>query len=232
MAEKWQDDLRKGMHVGEDLVWRAKVQKLPDTANVEATGWVPQDVYFTTKRILWKPWESIPPDIPYESIGKIQVGPPGSGYFAGVKATAAGGGVIDVSSSLRSMSFQFSNAETLKYAEWVVRQGMSGAPLNRSEGVPEVHGERDPNAPPPAPTKSGCFVVTAACSLEAPEVLYLSAFRDQVLMSRSAGRTAVRLYYRLSPRLACFIGTSRVIRFIVRTGFIRPVVSMLRTIRW
>jgi tetratricopeptide (TPR) repeat protein len=66
-------------------------------------------------------------------------------------------------------------------------------------------------APPPGRAPSGgggggggqCFIATAACGdALAPAVVTLRAFRDSYLLTRPAGRWAVRLYELLSPPLA------------------------------
>lgn len=228
MAETWESYVRKAMYTGEHLVWKATVHKLPDLSHVDVTGWIKEEVYFTSERILWHPSATVPTDIPYNTIGKIEVGPPGSGGVAGVRATAGRGGTIDVSSSLRDMSFQFINAETLKYAEWIIRQGMSGTELKPSEGIPEIRGERDPNAPPPTPKKGGCFIATAATAPDAPEVALLSDFRDAFLLPRPLGRRIVYIYYQLSPTVAQAIQRGVFRRRIVVALFVRPAVAVAR----
>ena len=51
--------------------------------------------------------------------------------------------------------------------------------------------------------KSGCFVATATYGDEdATEVMFLRAFRDEVLKTSSVGRLLVALYYVFSPYLA------------------------------
>ncbi len=61
--------------------------------------------------------------------------------------------------------------------------------------------------------KSGCFVATAACGDPlAPEVILLSAFRDDVLLKRRIGRAFVRLYYTVSPPIADVMARSAMLR--------------------
>lgn len=51
--------------------------------------------------------------------------------------------------------------------------------------------------------KSGCFIATAVYGdYEAPEVLVLRRFRDNVLGQSVLGRTFIRTYYATSPRIA------------------------------
>jgi hypothetical protein len=57
-----------------------------------------------------------------------------------------------------------------------------------------------------AASKGKCFIASSAFeSMEAPEVLSLCVFRDQVLQQNSAGRQIVDLYYRHSPNIAFFL---------------------------
>jgi len=80
--------------------------------------------------------------------------------------------------------------------------------------------------------KGGCFVATAACGdVNAPEVIYLSAFRDDVLNGSLLGRIFIRGYYTVSPYLASVIARSNALRAIVRSAFLKPVISMLRLVR-
>ncbi|HKJ64545.1 MAG TPA: CFI-box-CTERM domain-containing protein [Desulfopila sp.] len=66
-------------------------------------------------------------------------------------------------------------------------------------------------------TDDACFIATAAYgSALQPHVAVLSKFRDRYLKTTEAGRSFVRLYYRLSPELAGFIGQSSLLRLAVR----------------
>ena len=50
-----------------------------------------------------------------------------------------------------------------------------------------------------------CFIASAVYGIDDPRTDELRAFRDQVLLTRPMGRTAVRLYYRLSPAVAILL---------------------------
>jgi hypothetical protein len=79
-----------------------------------------------------------------------------------------------------------------------------------------------------APKSSGgCFVATAACGDPfAPEVMALSAFRDDVLLQNGIGRTFVRLYYLMSPRIAALISQSAGLRRAAMVLIVRPAVRL------
>ena len=79
--------------------------------------------------------------------------------------------------------------------------------------------------------KSGiCFVATAACGDSAPEVQFLSAFRDCVLSKSQPGRMFIRGYYRVSPRLADWVRASSKRRMTTHRFVIRPCVWILSCI--
>ncbi len=74
----------------------------------------------------------------------------------------------------------------------------------------------------------GCFVATAACGDPcAPEVLVLSAFRDDVLLHHRLGRAFVRFYYTVSPPIAAVIAQSSMFRWIARALLIGPTVLLV-----
>jgi tetratricopeptide (TPR) repeat protein len=80
--------------------------------------------------------------------------------------------------------------------------------------------------------KSGCFIVTAACGdALAPEVIALSAFRDEWLMRSSAGRRLVAIYYEISPPLAAVLARSVQIRRAVRAFIVKPLASVVERSR-
>jgi len=63
----------------------------------------------------------------------------------------------------------------------------------------------------------GCAIATACYGTPmAEEVKILCAFRDQYLLKNPAGRTLVRLYYRISPKMADFIRDKEELRKICR----------------
>ncbi|GEM_PF-1526228 len=78
--------------------------------------------------------------------------------------------------------------------------------------------------------KSGCFVVTAACGDPlAPEVIELSAFRDDVLLRKGIGKGFVHLYYRVSPPFAAVIARSAMLRRLSMALIVSPAAKLLAT---
>lgn len=70
-------------------------------------------------------------------------------------------------------------------------------------------------APPLYPTAGKCYIATAVYgSYDAPEVRALRRWRDASLATTSAGRMAIRTYYRLSPGLVRLLGD--------KAWFVRP----------
>ena len=80
--------------------------------------------------------------------------------------------------------------------------------------------------------KGMCFIATAACSDPfAPEVVVLSAFRDEVLLRGQMGRAFVRLYYLVSPPIAAVITRSGWLRRAVMVMLVKPAVRVVCAFR-
>ncbi|MFH0894884.1 MAG: CFI-box-CTERM domain-containing protein [Bacteroidota bacterium] len=74
------------------------------------------------------------------------------------------------------------------------------------------------------PKKGACFIATACYgSYDAPEVIVLRRFRDEVLMHSFGGRLFIKAYYFLSPPIASFISRHEKLRQIVREFIIEPI---------
>lgn len=217
---EWEtEQLKKVMFIGERLIWGTNIKTITPKEERMNLGWRKRNIYFTDQRILWDVTSHIPDEIPYSAVSKVGKGAPGSGGFAGAWATAGGGGVIDVMSTYATLSLQFQDGAALKYANWLLNTAMSGADLKPAEGTPNVSGEKDPNAAPPAPkeSKGGCFIATAAYgSPLAEDVTILRAYRDEVLRGSNLGRRCISAYYYLSPPFARIIEKQDILRFLVR----------------
>jgi hypothetical protein len=80
--------------------------------------------------------------------------------------------------------------------------------------------------------KNMCFVATAACGDPfAPEVIALSAFRDEVLLRSRNGRLFVRVYYALSPPIAAVIARSSTLRCVAMAMLVKPLARLVAGFR-
>ena len=81
------------------------------------------------------------------------------------------------------------------------------------------------------PTKSGCFIATAATgSFAHPMVVDLRDFRDRVLATSSLGRMFIEWYYRNSPPIAKRIAKNGLLRTIVKWSFVAPLAWFVRAL--
>ena len=68
-------------------------------------------------------------------------------------------------------------------------------------------------------SSSSCFIATVVYGdVEAPEVITLRAFRDNVLKKSAWGRSFIATYYRLSPPIAEWLKTKPRISTAVRSA--------------
>lgn len=74
-----------------------------------------------------------------------------------------------------------------------------------------------------------CFVATAAYGTKtAGQLNMLRDFRDQVLVKSAVGSLFVETYYRVSPPIAGFIAANDILRAVVRTMLVDPMVHVLQ----
>jgi len=74
--------------------------------------------------------------------------------------------------------------------------------------------------------KSGCFIATAVYeSYEAPEVIILRRFRDDILNLSKVGQLFVKFYYFFSPPIAKFLSNKSKLKVIVREKILTPFVK-------
>lgn len=79
------------------------------------------------------------------------------------------------------------------------------------------------------PIKSeGCFIATACYGdYDAPEVIVLRKYRDEVLYQTEAGKIFIKIYYSVSPTFAKVIRQSVYFRNITRRILLKPLISRI-----
>ncbi len=76
--------------------------------------------------------------------------------------------------------------------------------------------------------KRKCFIATAAFESDlAPEIHWLTAFRDQVLCRSFYGKTFIRLYLAISPSIAITVAKTERRKAVVRLC-LRPIVQLCK----
>lgn len=77
--------------------------------------------------------------------------------------------------------------------------------------------------------KGGCFIATAVYdSPKTPEIETLRQFRDTVLLNSKIGQLLVTVYYRISPPLARTIAESQMLKRVIRSCLLAPVIKLIR----
>jgi very-short-patch-repair endonuclease len=76
--------------------------------------------------------------------------------------------------------------------------------------------------------KSGCFIATAAFKTPmAKEINVLRIFRDLWMEHNSMGRYMIRLYYGISPSIACIVSRNTTLKSLVQLS-LKPLICFLR----
>lgn len=85
--------------------------------------------------------------------------------------------------------------------------------------VRRILAERRPNQ-----YNRGCFVATACFgNASAPEVIVFRSFRDDVMQQSAMGRSAIELYYAISPSIAKWLTNHPSAAALVRKAFLQPL---------
>jgi hypothetical protein len=97
----------------------------------------------------------------------------------------------------------------------------------------QVNHEESSNMRPQASSKSGCYIATAVYgSYNAPPVLILRRFRDEVLAPSSLGRSLISMYYTVSPPIAKGLQKATSINLLVRRLLDRFVLGIAKKYKW
>lgn len=121
-----------------------------------------------------------------------------------------------------------SSRPTLEY----FKDAMSGSPEGKAASAAlQRFGTSslfDLVGPPTAPSKSGCFVVTALSGGPGTaDVRVCRDFRDHVLAPSLLGRALIGYYYEIGPKLAEFFVSRPLVRSLTRLIVLKPVVWII-----
>lgn len=146
---------------------------------------------------------------------------PGSCCYASGSSISCHQAELD---SKRQVDFKF----TLRATQSGTYSAKPYVSLNQTDSNPDDNGYGVNVNISPRQEKDNCFIATAAYgSLLHRHVKWLRLFRDRYLLSHSAGKVFVRLYYRYSPWWADKIRQSDFLRALVR-GSLGPLVVLSR----
>lgn len=91
----------------------------------------------------------------------------------------------------------------------------------------EIWTKEIPVLPKDDPKKGACFIATACYGdYNHPNVIVLRKFRDNILLKSLLGRAFISLYYSYSPSFALKIEKSVILRSIIRSLLISPIVKL------
>jgi hypothetical protein len=98
------------------------------------------------------------------------------------------------------------------FTSWTCKKCDSKNPINQSLAV----------------DSGNCFIATAVYnSYDAPEVIILRKFRDNILSLSNYGKLLVKFYYFISPPIAKFLSKKSKLKVIVREKILTPFVRYL-----
>ena len=128
-------------------------------------------------------------------------------------------------SDTAQISHTYNTAGT--YQLWVVvTSGVAGGSATQTVQASIGISVKPPPPPPDDKAGGGCFIATAAYgSRMESQVELLREFRDRYLLTNSAGKSFVILYYAYSPPIAGFIAKNDTLRAVVRCALL-PVVGV------
>jgi hypothetical protein len=84
----------------------------------------------------------------------------------------------------------------------------------------------------PSPYSPSCFIATVVYgSASYYKLDYFRKFRDEFLVRTKLGGKLIKLYYRISPRVACFIKRKKTLKSILRYALIEPLYLFFKFIK-
>lgn len=76
--------------------------------------------------------------------------------------------------------------------------------------------------------KGGCFIATAVYeSYDAPEVLVLRKFRDEILLNSVLGKLFVKFYYLASPPFSRYLKSTKLLKRFIKNKILTPFVNYI-----
>lgn len=87
------------------------------------------------------------------------------------------------------------------------------------------------NNPYPKNESGGCFIATACYGdYDAPEVLELRKYRDEILIKNKFGKTLVLAYYAISPFIARRIMKSHFLKTFIRKFILSFILTIIKSV--
>lgn len=127
-------------------------------------------------------------------------------------------------------AFETGNDDTVIHAPSNVKALVPDADAKKQPEKPAAKPQTEKTAAKPQPEKKeGCYIATAVYGdYDAPEVMTLRRFRDEILEKTTLGRWFIRTYYRLSPPVAAKLKNAKRINAFVRRLLDRWVIHLER----
>lgn len=87
------------------------------------------------------------------------------------------------------------------------------------------------NREPEKSLQKGCFIATACYEdFDCKEVRILRSFRDEYMETSLIGSFLIRVYYVISPPVACFIGNNPGLKSFISKVILPPIIEMINSI--
>lgn len=154
-----------------------------------------------------------------------------SGELVGVKKWDEAAAEYVSDKAIRKVgSFPWGDPNVISEAQrWAARKDAVLTIFGTEEGY-ELYALTEKDA---AKSSGGCFIATAAYgSPLASEVIFLSRFRDEILLNSKFGILCVSFYYCISPPLASFISKAAFLQATTRVLFIAPILRLLKAAKF
>jgi hypothetical protein len=75
---------------------------------------------------------------------------------------------------------------------------------------------------------AGCFIATAVYGSQSYKLEIFRNFRDNILLKNKLGKIFVQFYYRVSPKIANYIGKRKLPKNLVLYLLIEPIYHLIK----